>query len=85
MKIKEISLSLLIVASLFCSQGALAQQTPVTASDPVRDLAPRIERLMRDWDVPGLSIAVIKADTVRHRLGDEGFYGRVRRVAGRRG
>ena len=62
MKIKEISLRLLAVLALLCSPGALAQQTP--APDAARDLAPHIERVMREWDVPGLSIAIVKDDRI---------------------
>jgi CubicO group peptidase (beta-lactamase class C family) len=64
MKVKEVSLKLVAVLALLCPPVALDQQAPSTAPDPLRDLAPHVERVMRDWSVPGLSVAVIKDDKI---------------------
>ena len=64
MKVKKISCLLVALLVFLNTSGALAQQSSATAPDSLRDLTPRIERVMRDWDVPGLAIAVIKDDRI---------------------
>ncbi len=53
---------MIAVAALMVIPGALVAQAPPPAR--LRGLDTYIERAMRDWEVPGLAIAVVKDDSV---------------------
>jgi CubicO group peptidase (beta-lactamase class C family) len=63
MKINKISMRLLAVLALVWPHAALAQQA-APAPDRLQGLATHIERVMREWEVPGLAIAVVKDDRI---------------------
>ena len=53
-------LSLILLAMCFAAAGAAAQPAPA----PLGDLDAYVHRIMRDWQVPGLAVAVVKDNQV---------------------
>lgn len=51
-----------LVALLQCSD-------PVLADSPLNDIDVRINKMLKEWDVPGLAIAIVKDDAVVHAKG----------------
>jgi len=57
----------LLVIVLFIASGAVAQEKP--AADPFDGFPEFVEKLMADWEVPGLAVAVVKDGDVIYKKG----------------
>lgn len=61
MKIKQFSLALILLLSATLSAG---KGLPSSAKDPLKGLDAYILKAMKDWELPGLAVAVVKDDKV---------------------
>lgn len=59
---KKTKLASLLLTLLLCGQAAHPRQTAGQPADPLRELDAQVEQLMREWEVPGLAVAVVKDD-----------------------